>query len=226
MKTQFLNAIVVLAFSVMTMSCNDKAKEADVEEAEDVAVSEDAGAKYAVNAAESKIQWKGFKPTGTHNGTIDIETGTFMIEDGSIVSGTFLIDMTSIVSNDLSGDEKANLENHLRGTVEGKEGDFFNVKEYPTGAFEVTKSEKMDNGKMMLSGNLNLKGKKNNITIPVSMNKNGETINLTSDAFTIDRTKWGINYGSKTVFDNLGDKFVNDDVELKIMITANKAESY
>ncbi|SDB19061.1 Polyisoprenoid-binding protein YceI [Flavobacteriaceae bacterium MAR_2010_188] len=226
MKIKFLNTAAILAFSVLSMSCNDKGDKADANEVEEVAVSEDAGAKYAVNAADSKIEWKGFKPTGTHNGTVSIETGTFMIEDDNIVSGNFLIDMTTIVSDDLQGDEKASLENHLKGTVEGKEGDFFNVKEFPNGAFEVTKSEKMDNGKMMVSGNLNLKGKKNNITIPVSMSKNGETVTLTSDKFTIDRTKWGVNYGSKSVFDNLGDKFINDDVELKIMLTANKAASY
>lgn len=226
MRIKLLNSFAIVAFSVLTLSCNEKGEEAEVNDAEEVAVSEDEGAKYAVNAESSSIEWKGFKPTGTHNGTVDIETGTFMIEDDNIVSGNFIIDMTSIVSNDLEGEMKGNLENHLKGTVEGKEGDFFNVNEYPTGAFEVTRSEKMDNGKIMLSGNLNLKGKKNNITIPVTMSKNGENVTLTSDKFTIDRTKWGVNYGSKSVFDNLGDQFINDEVELLINITANQADVY
>ncbi|MEJ6792164.1 MAG: YceI family protein, partial [Lacinutrix sp.] len=46
---------------------------------------------------------------------------------------------------------------------------------------------------------------------------------LTSDSFTIERTKWSINYGSKSIFDNLGDKFINDDMELKIIVTAKKS---
>ncbi|MDX1472244.1 MAG: YceI family protein, partial [Flavobacteriaceae bacterium] len=57
---------------------------------------------------------------------------------------------------------------------------------------------------------------------PVTVTDNGDTVTLTSDTFTIDRTKWDVNYGSKSVFDNLGDNFINDDIELKINITADK----
>ena len=46
---------------------------------------------------------------------------------------------------------------------------------------------------------------------------------IESEAFTIDRTKWGVNYGSKSVFDDLGDKFINDDIELKILVSAKKS---
>ncbi|MFT4780820.1 MAG: hypothetical protein ACJAZK_000675 [Psychroserpens sp.] len=46
---------------------------------------------------------------------------------------------------------------------------------------------------------------------------------IESEAFTIDKTKWGVNYESKSIFDDLGDKFVNDDMELKIMILAKKS---
>ena len=75
----------------------------------------------------------------------------------------------------------------------------------------------------MLSGNLTLKDVKNNVTFPVSVSNNGNTITLTSETFSIDRTKWNVQYGSKSIFDNLGDKFINDDIELKIMVKANKA---
>jgi len=137
-------------------------------------------------------------------------------------SGTFLIDMNSIVSLDLEeGDMKTNLENHLKGTVEGKEGDFFNVTQFPTGAFEVT-GVSDEGDKAMLSGNLTLKGVKQNITFPVAVANEGDMLTITSEAFTIDRTKWGVNFGSKTVFDNLGDKFINDEIELKINVVAYK----
>jgi hypothetical protein len=45
---------------------------------------------------------------------------------------------------------------------------------------------------------------------------------LTSKPFSIDRTKWGVNYGSKSIFDNLGDKFINDDIGLEIELHASK----
>jgi len=36
----------------------------------------------------------------------------------------------------------------------------------------------------------------------------------------IDRTKWDVNYGSKSLFDNLGDKFISDNIELQIELQA------
>jgi hypothetical protein len=32
-----------------------------------------------------------------------------------------------------------------------------------------------------------------------------------------------VNYGSKSVFDGLGDKFINDEIELMIEVKAKKA---
>ena len=45
-------------------------------------------------------------------------------------------------------------------------------------------------------------------------------VRVKSETFSIDRTKWGINYGSKSIFDNLGDKFIDDDMEITIDVTA------
>lgn len=213
----------IVAISIAFVSCKDKAAEANTSDAEAAAVAESTSEKYVANVAESTIEWKGFKPTGSHNGTVNIESGVFKTDAGRIKSGTFLIDMKSIVSTDMEeGEYKTSLEEHLKGTVEGKEGDFFNVTKFPTGAFEVT-GTKTEDGKTMLSGNLSLKGQKHNITFPVTVSNNGDLMTIESEAFTIDRTKWGINYGSKSVFDNLGDKFINDDMELKIKIVAKKA---
>ena len=222
MKKQVLNIFTVVALCAAVVGCK-KAKEANTSDAEAAAVGESTSQKYVANIAESTIEWKGFKPTGTHNGTVNVESGVFKVDNGTLQSGTFLIDMKSIVSTDLEGDMKGNLEAHLKGTVEGKEGDFFDVTKFPTGAFEITGTQATEGGKTMLSGNLALKGNKHNVTFPVTITTEGDIMTISSDAFTIDRTKWGVNYGSKTVFDNLGDKFINDDMELKITIKAKKA---
>jgi hypothetical protein len=39
---------------------------------------------------------------------------------------------------------------------------------------------------------------------------------------SIDRTQWNVVYGSKNIFKNLGDKFINDMVDLKIKVSAAK----
>ena len=70
---------------------------------------------------------------------------------------------------------------------------------------------------------LTLKDVKNNETFPVSTSVEGDMFTLTSELFTIDRSKWNVNYGSKSFFDDLGDKFINDDIELKVTVKAKKS---
>ena len=218
MKKQFLNIFAVMAFGAVMVSCQDKAKEAETTEAEAVAEAEANSVKYTAVADESTIEWKGFKPTGSHTGNIAIENGVITVKGGMVESGTFLIDMSSIENTDIPESEEGNakLVGHL------KSPDFFDVEKFPTAAFEVTGMSEKD-GKMMLSGNLGLKGEKNNVTFPVNVSESGDMLTITSEPFTIDRSKWNVKYGSKSFFDDLGDNFINDDIELTVNLKAKKS---
>ena len=217
MKKNFVKILFITALIVSVTSCKDKAKEAATTAAEEVeeAVNSDI---YLVNKEASTIEWKGFKPTGSHNGTIAIERGVLDVNNGKVVGGSFIIDMTSIAVTDIPAENEKNgkLKGHLSSP------DFFDVEKHPSAGFTITGLEEV-NGKMMLSGNLSLKEAKNNVTFPVTVNNDNDAVTLTSEAFTIDRSKWNVQYGSKSFFDNLGDKFINDDIELKIMVKAAKS---
>lgn len=221
MKKLFLNIAFGALLVFGATSCKNT-NEADVTDAQEVTEAAPVAIEFTVDTALSQINWKGAKPLGTHNGTIAIAKGVLYASGDAIQSGEFVIDMNTITSLDLEGDMKTNLENHLKGTVEGKEGDFFNVNQYPTSKFELTGVNTVD-GKMMVSGNLTIKDKTQNISFPASVSTDGNMIKLSSETFTIDRTQWGVNYGSKTIFDNLGDKFINDEIELTVSLVANKA---
>ena len=212
MKKNILNLFVLATVGIAIVGCKKKADEATTTEAENVAVAQMDAVKYMANAEESTIEWQGYKPTGTHKGTINIESGTLSMNGGTIESGTFLIDMTSIKESE----SNARLEGHLKGP------DFFDVEKYASAVFEITGLTTTDD-KAMLSGNLTLKDTKNNVTFPVTVSEDGDAVTLTSEVFTIDRSKWNVQYGSKSFFDNLGDKFINDDIELKIIIKAKKS---
>jgi len=212
MRTKIFKFLTIVAIGAAVIGCKKKADEAETTEAESVATSEATSAKYMANAAESVIEWTGHKPTGTHTGTISIETGIFTINDGKLESGSFIIDMNSLKESE--SNEK--LEGHL------KSADFFDVEKFSSAAFEVTGFEMVE-GKSMLSGNLTLKDVKNNVTFPVTTSEDGDMFTLTSEMFTIDRSKWNVQYGSKSFFDDLGDKFINDDIELKVTVKAKKS---
>ena len=218
MRTNVLKFLSMVAIALAIVGCKEKANEAETKAAETEAEAKVTSVKYKADAAASSIEWTGFKPTGKHNGTINIESGVFTVNDGKLESGSFLIDMNSIVVLDIPAEEDGNadLVGHL------KNEDFFDVAKYASAAFDITGFEVKD-GKNMLSGNLTMKDKKNNVTIPVTLNTEGDTITLTSEAFTIDRTKWDIKYKSKSIFGDLGDKFINDDIELKINVKAKKS---
>ena len=216
MKRIIFNLMTITALAFV--SCNDKAKEADTKEAEVEAVAEASAVSYTVVPSESSIMWKGFKPTGSHNGVISLSNGEMSVANGAIESGNFVIDMASITVQDIPVEEEANakLTGHLTSD------DFFAIETYPTAKFVVT-GMSMEGDQAMLSGNLTLKDATNNVTIPVSMSSEGDMMTLTSDTFTIDRSKWNVKYGSKSFFDNLGDSFINDDIELQINVKAKKA---
>ncbi|SEQ41443.1 Polyisoprenoid-binding protein YceI [Hyunsoonleella jejuensis] len=218
MNSKFKMILFMSAFALALVGCKDKAKEAQTSDAEAAAEAKATAVKYVADAESSSIEWKGFKPTGTHNGTIKLSSGVVNVSDGAVESGSFIVDMGSINVLDIPAEDEQNgkLAGHL------KSADFFDVEQFPNAAFEITGISEVE-GKTMLSGNLTLKDVKNNITFPVTVSENGETMTLSSETFTIDRSKWNVQYGSKSFFDNLGDKFINDDIELKVNVTAKKA---
>lgn len=169
------------------------------------------GQKVEVNTEKSNIEWLGKKIGGQHEGNIQLNSGYFEIKDEKIVSGSFVIDMTSITNTDLKDDgSNQKLVGHL------KSDDFFGVEKYPTASFVVTKSSKFSNGKATISGNITIKGKTESISFELVREGNEYRT-----VIEIDRSKFDVRYGSKSFFDNLGDKAINDMFTLDIkLITA------
>ena len=172
---------------------------------------------FIANSDGSTIYWKGFKPTGEHNGTIAIKQGNFTVTNGEITGGEFVIDMNSIVNLDLEAGGKYNtkLVNHL------KSADFFDTAVYPNAVFKITGTEKKGN-QTLIKGDLTLKDKTNPVSFLADVNLNGNNLNVKSETFKIDRSKWTVRYGSKSFFDDLADKFIEDMMEISFNVNAEK----
>jgi len=223
MKTKFISLLALAITFTSVISCKgEKKNETEATAPEEVVAPAPVASSYTVDAGASLIDWIGKKPTENHTGTLKLSTGSIQTVDDKIQSGSFTIDMNSINVTDLEGDKKAGLEGHLKGEGEGKEDHFFNVAKFPTATFEMTGVSEKE-GKTFIEGNLTLKGITKNISFPASITTSAEEVKLESEAFNIDRTQWGVNYKSKSVLENLGDKFILDDIELKISVVAKKA---
>lgn len=213
---------MILFIGAMTSCKNTAGEKAEATKAGDVA--EAVGKSYMVDAAASKIMWEGTKPTGSHNGTIDLNKGDVAVKDGKVTGGTFVIDMNTITNLDLEGDYKAGLEGHLKGIGDPEKTDhFFNVTKYPTATFEITKVTGLEgntDANALVYGNLTMKDVTKQISFKANITVSDDMVTVSTPQFTIDRTKWNVTYGSKSIFDDLKDNFVNDEIGLQIQLTA------
>lgn len=207
--------IVLSIVSLLIVSCKeDKSKKVETKDVKEV-VKTDVNNNY--NVYSSKLTWKGYKPTGTHEGTFNLKKGQLNFDGETLKGGKFIFDMASIDVTDIPKTDEyhAKLVDHLTNP------DFFDTKQFPTGTFEITKITKGDVNSTV-EGNLTLKGITKNITFPASIIKNGDEVTFMSSAIKIDRTDFGIKYKSKKFFDNLKDKFVNDLFDITFTIKAKK----
>lgn len=154
------------------------------------------------NAEQSVISWRGTKPGGEHIGFLTLNEGTLLRD----LSGSLRIDMTSITS------DSSVLDEHL------KSDDFLKVAEYPEAQLVISTIE---NG--ILFGELTLLDVTQEIQIPVRLLEiNGSLV--IEAMFDINRTDFGIVYGSGSVFDNLGDAIIDDTVSITVSLVANTTE--
>ncbi len=212
MRKSFL-AIAVIALVFTSCKENKKDKVAIQEAVKVVAIQE---LPNNVNITTSTVTWTGKAPSGAHNGTIALKSGSLVIENGNVKSGEFVIDMNSIANADMKGSKRAGkLEGHL------KAADFFDVAKFPTAKFIVTSSE-VKEGKVNVTGNLTIKDVTKSITIPATVSDTDGVVTFKSDVFNINRADFNVKYGSKSFFDNLKDKFIDDLMEISFDVKAKK----
>lgn len=163
--------------------------------------------KKTVDVEASTVEWTGKKITGSsHNGTIDLKHGYLnLTEDGQLTGGEFVIDMNTIEVTDLTGENKGKLEGHLNSD------DFFGVDNYDTSKLVIRKATPKSGNIYAVNADLTIKGKTEPVSFDMTVNENTATAKV-----DIDRTKFGIRYGSGSFFDNLGDNTINNNFTLDV----------
>ena len=201
---------LILVASVLTACKGEKKEKVEVKEA--VKVETNIAELNNVDLATSILNWKGTKPGGAHNGIVTLKSGGLLIENETLKGGQFIIDMNSITNLDMKGSKGAeNIEGHL------KNEDFFDVAVYPVSKFVITNVENTE-GKLFVTGNLNIKDVTKSVTIPASLTVvNGVSV-FKSENFNINRADFNIKYKSKSFFKDLKDKFVDDLVEMSFVV--------
>ncbi len=160
-----------------------------------------------VDAAKSSINWLAKKVTGQHNGTVNLKEGALVFKGKKLVGGSFTADMTSLTSTDLTGEWLGKLNGHL------KSEDFFGTEKFPTATLVFKTIAKKGADVYAVTADLTIKG----ITKPVSFEL-ATTANSATTKFMVDRTVYDIRYGSKSFFESIGDKAIDNEFELTVAL--------
>ena len=208
MKKQLLTLLTLAALA--TTSCTDHDAPAST-------------TNYRLNDS-SVAEWKGYLKTGYFNeGSIGVESNSFVIENGKVKSGNFTLPLSSIVNFNLPTDElKHQLVHHLQSA------DFFDMALHPNVTFEIMSVSPYSGGgpgvvpgaNYEVTGHLTLLGKSNPITFPARIEVNGDAFKLEATT-QFDRTLWGMNYATEPGLPDDASIKPGIDVHLKLSGSKN-----
>ncbi len=223
---KFLLSIIAIASIMLLVSCGDKGPDTvEAKPAGETAEAAPMSAVYMVDPGQSSIAWVGRYQIGPkmHTGLININSGMMSVEAGRLLAGTVTVDMNSISLTDQTSEGgKAKLLVHLKSDA------FFSTEQYPTASFTLTSvkpAPKDSAATHFISGNLSLRGVTKEITIPAKVAIQDNFLKASSN-FALNRADFNVTYGSPThILDIAKDDIINDNIELKLRIVANKKEA-
>lgn len=174
-------------------------------------------ARYTAVPGESSLMWTGRNFNGRHFGTLAIAEGT-LLREGEGLKGLFTLSMDSIANTDLAGtDLQAVLEDHL------KSDDFFFVSHFPTCTVEITDMRPVPDAPATLpnydvTAMVTLRGVAREISFQANLRPLAEGRIALMANFDVDRTKWGVLYGSARFFKFLSYHIVYDMISIDLRV--------
>ena len=176
---------------------------------------------FRVDTQASTIEWAGNNPHTRHDGSVRLERGEFQVKSG-MITGTLVVDMNTIENRSLAGDElQPVLIAHL------KSDDFFFTRRFPKAIFTIKSSILKDNPYVTapnvdIVGELNLRGATAAVAFTATAFRADDGLLIAKARFDIDRTRWGIIYGSTRFFEHLGMHMVFDLIHFEVKIVAHR----
>lgn len=178
---------------------------------------------YAIDTTQSSVTWTARKKVIQNYidaGSLAPMRGMLVIdEEEHLTEGEVTVDVASLEVT----------ETGVGGGFSGLARDllsdrFLGVESFPEAAFVTTGIESGRKNSFEISGDLTIKGVTQPVVLTATVNPISlETIVLSGD-LTIDRTDYGITFGSDRFFDDLGDRVIDDMVDLSISLQATRVE--
>ncbi len=209
--------VLFAAFALSNVSAADAPKTTPATATNQRAAVTKAAQPYKLQPQLSTLGWAGKAVTHGHNGTIQFSDGELLGQGDKLVGGNVTVEMKTLKATDITdADTQAKFYGHMATD------DFFLVDKYPTATFKITsvtpiKGAKADADNVTLTGEMTIKGVTNRISFPAKAGVKGG-VAAASGKVTIDRTKYGLKYGSKSFFASIGDKAIDDTFTLEFNV--------
>lgn len=166
--------------------------------------------QFTMNKDQSALEWQGSKVGLAEKGTVPIRSCVLKVENGVLVSGSLVVEMVGIVSTSQEGLARRELGKHLRSS------DFFDAGRFPEATFEMISSTVDGRGNLKVKGKLIIKGVVKEAEALMSFLSVDPVV--ASATMTFNRADFGVQFGSGSFFDNLGDDLISDQVQIRMAL--------
>ena len=171
-----------------------------------------------LDLASCRVEWLGRNLLNKHFGLLPIREGWLEFDgEGPLCGGQIILDLTAMTCTDLAGSPLHEvLIHHLQSD------DFFDTERFPTATLTITKATRIAEtpGSLNLevTADLTLRGVTRPICFLASAGLTPEGQPGAQAALALDRTRWGVIYGSGKFFRRLAGHLVNDRIELSVKL--------
>ncbi|MEZ5302305.1 MAG: YceI family protein [Verrucomicrobiales bacterium] len=173
---------------------------------------------HPIDLAESRFEWLGRNLLNKHWGSAKFSGGQLTFDQGTLAGGDFTIDLRTLDCADLDGSPLHDvLVAHLHSD------DFFDVENHPEASFTIRGATPVAGAapgspNVSIRGDLTIRGQTHPVEFAAATGRTESGHAAAQAAFSIDRTRWGILYGSGKFFHRLAGHLVNDLIEIQVRI--------
>ena len=210
MRLSIINITIIGLLLITGCSTKDKNSSKEVKVLSVKETKLNAGI-YNVLEDSSQVLWECEWLGGArHDGSVQLVSGSIDISSSSDVNGKFIVDLNSMKCFDLKNEgTNKKLIGHL------KSDDFFDVTNYPNAVLELVSGENISGNEFKFNGNLTIKGRTHPITFKGIVTENNSSYDADLKLI-FDRSKYDVRYRSASLFSDLGDRIIADDVKLTV----------
>ncbi len=166
---------------------------------------------FTFQPSRSLLRWTGYGEVGEYSlsGMLTVGSGYVRMDSNGISAGELVVDMRSLAH------DNAQLVEHL------KNNDFFAVDRFPQARFTITSATPLVNDTCSVLGDLSIRGVTKPVRFSARVARQGDGCTV-SGTLVLDRTAFGVKYGSSSFFSGLGDEAISNTMRLAVNLVGER----